>query len=353
MTQPKASPLVLITGTTGHVGFGVLLQALSSNYSVLAAVRSPEKASRILSHPSIRALAPGPRLSFIIVPSLCTPNAYDAAARGVDYIIHIASPLMSNQIPPPDDQEAFFIQPAVRGTLNVLEAARKSGSVKRVVITSSITALIPFAEVSGERKCRRWVEPSDRIPFVEGPYKNEFEAYAASKVAALREAEQWMERERPGFDVVHLHPSFVEGRNELALHTREVLKGTNAIILSIALGKQFGHSTMGTTVHLDDVARVHVQALDEAVPGNASYILSQNSEWDDVTDIIARNFPDAVKMGILPNSGSALTHPVFVDAGLTEEVFGFRHTGFEGQVKSVVGHYLDMRLSQKKSVVKR
>lgn len=43
MTQPKASPLVLITGTTGHVGFGVLLQALSSNYSVLAAVRSQKK----------------------------------------------------------------------------------------------------------------------------------------------------------------------------------------------------------------------------------------------------------------------------------------------------------------------
>lgn len=353
MTHPNASSLVLITGTTGHVGFRVLLHALKSNHSVRAAVRTTEKAKAILTHPKILALAPGPRLSFIIVPDLCKPNAYDEAARGVDYIIHIASPLMSNRIPPPDDQDAFFIQPAVRGTINILEAARKSRSVRRVVITSSITALIPFAEVSGKERCSRWISPTDRIPFVPGPYANEFEAYAASKVAALHEAEAWMAAQNPGFDVVHLHPSFVEGRNDLALHTREVLKGTNAITLSIALGKQFNYSTMGATVHLEDVARVHVQALDEAVPGNTSYILSQNTEWDEVTEIISRNFPDAVRKGILPNSGSALTHPVFIDSGLSEEVFGFRHTGFEYQVKSVVGHYLELRMNQKKSVARR
>ena len=157
----------------------------------------------------------------------------------------------------------------------------------------------------------------------------------------------------PSFDVVHLHPSFVEGRNDLALHTREVLKGTNAIILSIAIGKQFDHSTMGTTVHLEDVARVHVQALDEVVPGNTSYILSQNTEWDEVTEIVSRNFPDAIKKGLLPNIGDAPTHPVFVDASLTEDVFGFRHMGLEEQVMSVVGHYLELRRTQKKSVVRR
>jgi len=353
MIYPNVSTLVLITGATGHVGFRVLIHALTAGYSIRCAVRSSQKAKTIISHPIILALSPGPRLSFIVIPDLCVPSAYDEAARGVSHIIHIASPLMSNQIPPPDDQDAFFIQPAVRGTLNILEAARKSGTVRRVVITSSITALIPFSEITGERRCASWVEPDHRIPFVAGRYKDEFEAYAASKVAALREAEAWMESERPAFDVVHLHPSFVEGRNDLAMHTREVLKGTNAIILSIAMGKRFQHSTMGATVHLEDVARIHVQALDvDQVPGNSSYILSQSTEWEDVTEIVGRCFPDAVRKGLLPNSGEGLSHPIFVDAGRTEEVFGLRFRGLEEQVRSVVGHYLEVRMGNKKSVGK-
>lgn len=353
MAYPHASSLVLITGATGHVGFRVLVHALSAGYFIRAAVRSSEKAKTVRSHPLIKALNPGLRLTFVIVPDLCKRSAYDEAARGVDYVIHIASPLMSNQIPPPDDQDAFFIKPAVRGTLNILEAAKKSRSVRRVVITSSITALIPFSEVNGSQRCSTWISPTDRIPFVPGPYSDEHEAYAASKVAALQEGEAWMADNNPDFDVIHLHPSFVEGRNDLALHTREVLKGTNAIILSIALGKQFDHSTMGATVHLEDVARVHVQALDEMVPGNASYILSQNTEWEEVTDIVSRNFPDAIQKGVLPNSGSASSHLVFIDAGLTEEIFQFRHMGFEEQVKSVVGHYLEFRTNQKKRSARR
>lgn len=237
--------------------------------------------------------------------------------------------------------------------MNILEAARKSGTVRRAVITSSIKALIPFPEIIGERRCANWVEPSDRIPFVAGRYKDEFEAYAASKVAALRDAEAWMEINRPVFDVVHLHPSFVEGRNDLAMQTREVLKGTNAIIMSIAMGKKFQHSTMGVTVDLEDVARVHVQALDmDKVPGNSSYILSQSTEWEEVTEIVGKCFPDAVKKGILPNTGDGMSHPIFVDAGKTEEVFGVRFRGLEEQVRSVVGHYLEVRMVKKKSLGK-
>ncbi|KAE8445527.1 hypothetical protein EG329_013290 [Mollisiaceae sp. DMI_Dod_QoI] len=357
MTHTYASSLVLLTGATGHIGFQVLLNLLSSGYHVRAAVRSSEKAKSLSTHPIIRSLSPGSRLTFTIVPDLCKKHAYDDACRGVSYIIHIASPLMSNGIPAGVDQEAFFVKPAVRGTINMLEAAKKSGSVRRVVVTSSITALIPFEELSGQKRCSRWITPEDRIPFPSGPYANEFEAYAASKVAALAEAENWMRRQQQqqqhdvGFDVVHLHPSFVEGRNELATTPRDTLKGTNAIVLGIALGQKFEYSTMGATVLLDDVARVHVQALDTAaVPGNESYILSQDTIWDDVTEIVARRFAEDVEKRALPNSGSAVTHAVFVDASKTEEVFGLEHSGFEEQVVSVVGHYLELRAKSGKKI---
>ena len=107
MIYPNVSTLVLITGATGHVGFRVLIHALTAGYSIRCAVRSSQKAKTIISHPLILALSPGPRLSFIVIPDLCVPSAYDEAARGVSHIIHIASPLMSNQIPPPMTKMRF------------------------------------------------------------------------------------------------------------------------------------------------------------------------------------------------------------------------------------------------------
>jgi nucleoside-diphosphate-sugar epimerase len=337
-----APNLVLLTGATGHVGFRTLIHALSAGYAVRAAVRSQAKASALLSHPHIQFLNPGSRLSFVIVPDLAAPSAYDKAAQDVNYIIHIASPLMAGREVPPSQYEAYFVQPAVHGTIGLLEAAKKSRAVRRVVITSSIVALTPPVQLSGLERSERPISPTDRPPFVPGPYKTELAAYAASKIAALQEAEAWIRTKNPDFDVVHLHPSFVLGRNDLAMNTRETLKGTNAIILGIVLGRKMG-SNAGASVHSEDVAMAHVRALSSDIPGNASYILSQQARWGDVKDIVQREFPDAVQKRILPNSGSAETHEVAFNTSLTEETFGFSHLGFEDQVKSVVGHYLELQ----------
>ncbi|KAI9768499.1 MAG: hypothetical protein M1840_004909 [Geoglossum simile] len=337
-----ASTLVLITGATGHVGFRTLIHALSAGYTVRAAVRSQTKANTILSHPHIQSLNPGSRLTFAIVPDIVAPFAYDKATTGVHYIIHIASPLTANYEVALIDQDAHYIQPAVRGTLGMLEAARKSGTVRRVVVTSSIVALVSIPQMEGLERLDRPVQPTDRVPFTPGPYENEFAAYAASKVASLQAAESWMWTNRPSFDVVYLHPSFVEGRNDLATNMRGALTGTNALILGIMLGKQFG-TYAGATVHNEDVARVHVQALNPEIPGNRSYILSQPTRWNDAKDIARRTFPEAVQKRTLPNCGSTITHELAVDASLTERTFGFTHLGYEEQVKSVVEHYLEMR----------
>jgi len=341
--------LVLITGVTGHVGFRTLIQALQAGYWVRAAVRSNTKAQTIISHPKIQALNPGLRLTFTIVPDLACLSAYDEAVIGVRYIIHIASPLMMGKLPPGKDEHAYFIRPAVRGTIGMLKAAKKCGTVRRIVITSSLVAIVPLAQLTGAEWTDRPVQPTDRVEFVEGPYETEFAAYAASKVAALSAAENWLRIQKPQFDVIHLHPSFVGGRNDIATSTREAMKGTNSIILGHALGKDFG-SIASASVHNDDVARVHVQALEAWVPGNQSYILSQETNWSDVRGIVQAEFPEAVDACILSNCGQSNTHEVIIDASLTEEIFGFQHMGLYEQVQSVVGHYLELR-SKRRSMV--
>lgn len=63
--------------------------------------------------------------------------SFASAVKDCDYVIHVASPFPSAM---PKNEDEIII-PAVDGAKNVLEACSKSGSVKRVVMTSSIVAI--------------------------------------------------------------------------------------------------------------------------------------------------------------------------------------------------------------------
>lgn len=344
--------LVLITGASGHIGYATLVQALAAGYQVRAAVRSQAKAALILSRPQIKTMNPGPRLEFVIVPDITQPNAYDEAIKGVDYVIHIASPLVTGDQVPLSQHQEFFIKPAVRGTVGMLEAARRAKTVQRVVITSSIVALMPVAHMEGAERRTTPVRPDSRTDLIEEPYESEFTAYTASKVAALHAAESWVAKEDPDFDLVHLHPGFVLGRNELATTPVEAMKGTNAVVLAMLLGKKFGPYA-GATVHVQDVARVHVQALLPSIPGNQSYILSQPARWNDAREIAKHAFPEAVERRVLTGSGNVDTAVIPIDSSLTEQVFDIRFQSFDSQVESLVGHFLELRSRKKASIARR
>ncbi|OCL06388.1 NAD(P)-binding protein [Glonium stellatum] len=340
------SDLILITGVTGHLGFRTLILALQAGYRVRAAVRSQSKAETILSNPVFKTLNRSSQLSFIIVPDLTVSGAYDEAVKGVNHVIHIASPITNGQTAPEEFQEKL-ITPAVKGTIGMLESAQKTNTVSRIVITSSVVAQIPVADFMGRPDYV--VEASTRTATPTGPFNNEFEAYAASKVTALNKTEKWIADRQPSFSVVHIHPSFIIGRDDLITRSQNVMTGTNAVPLRVVLGNDAPYPTPGLSVHNDDVARAHVLALDRTIQGNESFILSYNPEgtfdgttWQNATDIVAREFPEAVAEGLLPNSGKIQTIPLRYDTRKTEEVFGFKHQSYVEQVKSVVGHYLEL-----------
>ena len=120
-----------------------------------------------------------------------------------------------------------------------------------------------------------------------------------------------MGKNKPPFDLVHIHPSFIEGRDELVRTKEEAMAGTNAIILGVVAGVKAQFPRPGATVHNDDVARLHVEALAvDKIPAG-SYVASSNNpggtvngtRWEAVNEIVARNFPDAIKAGVFSNDG--------------------------------------------------
>ena len=337
--------LVLITGGSGHIGHRVIVDALDAGYSVRAAVRSQAKAEKILATPSIKALKSPDRLSFTIVPDMLAQGAYDDAVAGASYIIHVASPIPLS-FNGADDLEAHFIPPAVKGTMNILLAAHKTESVKRVVITSSVVAIVPWKDFVSGSSTTVYNEKS-RTEFLPGPYVDGiFEAYSAGKIKALNEAEAWISRENPRFDVIHIFPGFVLGKDELITDVESIIDGTNAKILTAVTGGQDG-PTPGASIHLEDVSLAHVRALDRRIPGNQGFILSseglEGTTWEKQFDIVAKEFGIEVQNGILPNNGTISTLPIKVDESKSEEILDMKFRKFDDQVKNVVGHYLELK----------
>jgi nucleoside-diphosphate-sugar epimerase len=344
-----AKQLILITGGTGHVGFKSLVDALKSGYHVRAAVRSQAKANVITSNADFKALdIPEGQLEFVVVPDLAVPGAYDQAVKGVEAIIHIASPITTGNKLTADQYDDYFIKPAVSGTVGMLESASKSPSVQRIVITSSVIAILDFPTfMSGSDKV---FKAEDRIPSPPGPYQNEFHAYAASKTAALNEAEAWIAEHKPQFDLVFIQPSFIEGRDALVKTEEEAMAGTNGAILRVVRGVVAPFAFPGNTVHNDDVARLHVEALDQTRIPAGSYLASSNTphgtlggtRWETINEIVAQNFPEQVKSGLLKNTGLQPSVKNDFDISKTEKTFGWKLQDFDSQVKSVVQMYLDV-----------
>lgn len=124
--------LIFITGASGFIGSATALEAVKAGYRLRICLRKPsEQLETLLS-------AYSKQIEFVIVPDITDESAFDGKLHGVDYVFHLASPLLHGT-----DKETYF-KPAVEGTTALLKAAAKVPSIKKVVVTSSIAALIPL-----------------------------------------------------------------------------------------------------------------------------------------------------------------------------------------------------------------
>ena len=138
----------------------------------------------------------------------------------------------------------------------------------------------------------------------------------------------------------------VIGRDELATNRASLLTGTRAFAMSIVLGQKTEKPLVGQAVHVDDVARAHVDALKSSIPGNRDYILTSDSpegiEWNDAKTVVEKHFPEAVAEGILSMEGGTPTRKWRIDAEPTEMAFGWKCQSFEETMRSLVGQYLEL-----------
>ncbi|PCH42497.1 NAD(P)-binding protein [Wolfiporia cocos MD-104 SS10] len=256
-----ASGKILVTGANGYIGAWVVRTFLEQGYSVRAA------------------------LEFAIVADITQEGAFDEAAKGIDAIQHIASPV----IPDGNDPQEL-IGPAVNGTLGILESARVHGdTMKRVVVTSSCGAVIEYSDKPRRFSEADWNEQAVTEVQEKGKAADSLFKYYASKVLAERAAWEYVEKHRDelrwGLVVINPHYTYgpvihdVNSPDELTVTMdswyRCVLKDIN--------GPQLYRTADGSEwADVRDVAHAHVLAVQKPEAAGNRIIVSQGPwKWED------------------------------------------------------------------------
>ncbi|KAK8552630.1 hypothetical protein V6N13_121017 [Hibiscus sabdariffa] len=186
---------VCVTGAGGYVGSWVVKNLLSSNYAVHGTVRQPGDAK----YAHLTQLEKASDNLRLFKADLLDYDSLCSAIAGCTGVFHVASPVPSSTVPNP---QVELVEPAVKGTLNVLKACLEA-NVKRVVVVSSVSAVSLNP---------RWPEGQikDESCWSDKEYcaaTNNW--YCLSKTEAESEAFEFAKRS--GLDVVSICPTLVLG----------------------------------------------------------------------------------------------------------------------------------------------
>lgn len=238
---------VLVTGASGYIAGWIVKYLLEEGHTVHATVRDPHKIASVGHLLEMAEGAPGTLKLFRA--NLLEAGSFDEAMAGCDVVMHTASPFVLDGY---TDASEALVRPAVEGTRNVLEAAKRCHTVKRVVLTSSVASVfgdnIDFAK-SGKTALsdEDWNTTSsvDHNP------------YQYSKVAAEREA--WkIASTQSQWDLVAICPAMVYGPSL----TRGSQSGSIDTLLQMGDGRLLTgvpDLTYGV-VDVREVARAHLLA---------------------------------------------------------------------------------------------
>lgn len=306
----------------------MLIYALKAGYQAVAVVRRQDAADLISNAPAAQPFLTNGSLTFALVPDNTQPDAYHDAAKGCTYIIHLASPLAGI----PGD----LVTPAVAGTKAALSAAEATPTIKRVVFTGSTSSLRHIDQMMPSHPRNQAIAAGNdadippttadtRVPTPPAPPADAppFERYVASKVTATNTVDAYAASPafaHAHFSVVSLFPGWVLGPSPLATNKPAALHTSNVILSWL-----FHHLKLNPllnippevddvpapadTVHVDDVAEAHVNALDTArVPGRQrSFLLASDSPhgavWSDAETIVRTHLPQEVAAGKIPFAG--------------------------------------------------
>ncbi|GIY24203.1 putative uncharacterized oxidoreductase YDR541C [Caerostris extrusa] len=291
---------VLVTGASGFIALHIIQLLQREGYRVRGTVRNLKNDAKLRP---LYNLCPEARYPLELVEADLTSDAgWEEAVKGCDYCLHVASPFPNA---PPKSEDDLLI-PAVEGTKRVLRACADAGTVKRIVLTSSISAV--HGETSNQQG-RIYCE--DDWSDVNSPA---MDAYAKSKTMA----------EKAAWDFIRSLPA--DKKMELATINPSLVMGpsiSGVVCTSLELIKRLMDGSMPLIPRMylalcdvRDVARAHMQAMIVPEAANNRHLVNTGHLWlQDLAHILRNEFsPQGYFIPTWPAPYFALWIYSFVDS---------------------------------------
>jgi len=265
--------LICVTGASGFIGSYLVKGLLEGGHRVRATVRDPS-ATEKLAH--LKAMGDVE----IFGANLLEEGSFHEAIDGCDVVMHAASAVFLTA----KDPQKEIVDVAVKGTENVLQAVQAAGTVRRVVLTSSVSAVLDDAR------------PPSHV-FTEADWNDsatlKTEPYPLSKVRGERRAREICDAQGEGegaWDLVAINPTMVMGPVLTKVHCRT----SPSLIRDLMRGKfpAAPDLTFGL-VDVRDVAAAHLAAMDHPSPAERYICTSESMRLVEISKLLRRDFPSS------------------------------------------------------------
>ncbi|KAH8799742.1 hypothetical protein F5884DRAFT_847965 [Xylogone sp. PMI_703] len=291
---------ILVTGANGYIATHVVDILLQLGYNVRGTVRAKKEfLDRFFEDKYGKD-----RFRSVIVPAIEDNDAFNEALEGVTGVVHVASDTTLK--PDPD----VIIPKVVAGTLNLLKSAAKYPNIRRVVLTSSSTALlIPKINEKRQVDSNTWNFESIQAAWNNGvpPEQMPFTVYAASKTEAERWAWKWVKDNQPTFTFNVVLPSLNFGR----ILIPEIHGSTMRYACNLLHGDTYVMKILPPKwcVNVEDTARLHVIGLlSPDVKSERIFAFAKPHNWTDIINILRKLRPENKLIpDPPPNEGRDLT----------------------------------------------
>ncbi|KAL1644939.1 hypothetical protein SLS58_004010 [Diplodia intermedia] len=344
---PGSNQTILVTGGSGFVAAHVLNSFLEGGYKVRTTVRSEATADKVRK--THKKYTESGQLTFAIVKDVAESGAFDEAVKGVDGVVHTASPFQLSV----ENNVRDLLDPAVKGTTEILEAIHKyNPGVKRVVVTASFASIIDLSK--GLRPGHVYTE-ADWNPVTWDEAANTpigAIAYCASKAFAEKAAFKFVEEKKPNFTVATICPPMIYGPNAHYVDDFAKLNTSSAEIYAFIKGDKTepGDAAFPAFADVRDVAEAHLKAYEkEEAAGQRYFITSGTYSNQQVCDVIRKHFPELRNRVPEGTPGAPLADMWGVDNSKAGRELGIKFRTLEETIVDNVKNLLELEKSLAKT----
>lgn len=287
----KEGSHVCVTGAAGYIGSWLVKKLLEKGHIVHATLRNLEDESKV---GLLKRLPHADKRLKLFKADIYSAEEFEPAIQGCKFLFHVATPMMHYTGNPKykDTTEA-----ALAGVKSIVESCLRSGTVKRVIYTASVTAASPLNEDDSGFKDS--IDESCWTPLsLSTAFSSDSEmAYSSSKTISEKEVLSYNSKAaKGGLEVVSLVCGLVGGdtilpylplsfQTAISQHTAnkscyKELKWLQKLLGSVPL------------LHIEDVCEAHVFCMEKSSLVGRFLCASAYPTIGDMADYFSQKCPE-------------------------------------------------------------